>query len=418
SIKSQQKLCWNNPKDTMAKLILAAGLAIVLNAQLASAYKLMCYYTREAKSRSRSGKFKPDDINPCLCTHIIYAYATIRDNEITWINPEDWKDYETINNLKNSNMELKTLLAIGGKKFPSIGFSVMVSTPQKRQTFIKSVIKFLRENKADGLTLDWQFPGSGESQSKDKYYFTLLVKEIHEAFENEPLGEHKTRLLITSTGAGITSIIKSGYNIHELSQYLDYIQVLTYDLHSYKDHYTGENSPLYRGPNDIGLSAELNVDYIMTYWKNNGADPKKLIVGFPTYGQTFTLSDSSEFGIHVHTIGVGQPGKYTNETGLWAYYEICSFLDSGATEKWNVPQDVPYAFRDTEWVGYDNIKSFQIKAQWLKDNNLGGATVWPLDMDDFTGSFCKQGKFPLTNTLKEALNVQSPSCKASYREEL
>ncbi|KAL6038481.1 hypothetical protein STEG23_014304, partial [Scotinomys teguina] len=32
-----------------------------------------------------------------------------------------------------------------------------------------------------------------------------------------------------------------------------------------------------------------------------------------------------------------------------------------ATEKWNVLQDVPYAFKNTDWVGYDNAKSFQIK---------------------------------------------------------
>lgn len=49
------------------------------------------------------------------------------------------------------------------------------------------------------------------------------------------------------------------------------------------------------------------------------------------------------------------------------------------------------------------------QAQWLKNNNLGGATIWPLDMDDVTDSVCKQGKFPLTRTLKKALNIQIPS---------
>lgn len=41
--------------------------------------------------------------------------------------------------------------------------------------------------------------------------------------------------------------------------------------------------------------------------------------------------------------------------------QICGFLKDGATEVWNQAQDVPYAYKGNQWVGYDNIKSFQIK---------------------------------------------------------
>ncbi|KAF5911010.1 hypothetical protein HPG69_000975 [Diceros bicornis minor] len=69
--------------------------------------------------------------------------------------------------------------------------------------------------------------------------------------------------------------------------------------------------------------------------------------------------------------------------------KICTFLKNGATEVWEAPEDVPYAYKGNEWLGYDDTRSFKIKKK-----NFGGAMVWAIDLDDFMGTFCNQGKFP------------------------
>lgn len=60
----------------------------------------------------------------------------------------------------------------------------------------------------------------------------------------------------------------------------------------------------------------------MNYWKNNGAPAEKLIVGFPTYGNTFTLKNPANHGIGAPISGAGTPGQYTQEAGALAYFEV------------------------------------------------------------------------------------------------
>ena len=368
---------------------------------VSSEYVRVCYYTNWSQYRPKGATFLPEDIDPFLCTHVIHSFAkisrTTHKMETTEENDHDL--YKRINALKKVNPKLKTQIAVGGwnheeKNSP---FSKMVATKEKRAIFIKSSIDILRKFGFDGLDLDWEYPGMGGGSPKsDKGRFTLLCDELREAFEVEAKASGKERLLLTAAVAAGYWIIKEAYDIEGISKPLDWINVMTYDLHGIWESKTGHHTAM--GP----VGDKLTLPFAIWYWMNNGMPTNKIVLGLATYGRAFGLANPEENGLGADRDYAYTPkGKYTGTEGVLAYFEICKM---GLTVVENNTAKAPYGYKGKDWVGFDNPKSLIYKIDnVVKKNSLRGVMFWSIDLDDFSGQHCGQGEYPLMNAVKDYL---------------
>jgi len=58
----------------------------------ASSKRVVCYYTNWSQYRPDGGKFFPEDIDPSLCTNIIFAFAKLTGNKLEAF---EWNDEDT-----------------------------------------------------------------------------------------------------------------------------------------------------------------------------------------------------------------------------------------------------------------------------------------------------------------------------------
>lgn len=134
--------------------------------------RVVCYYTNWSRKRPGAGRFEPSDIDPTLCTHLIYAFAGLKENKIEPTEEYDEDAYKQVLALKEKNPTLRVLLAIGGWMIGPQPFRTLTENVYRQTLFTFSAIEYLRAKGFDGLDLCWEFPRGSE----DKARFTALVK--------------------------------------------------------------------------------------------------------------------------------------------------------------------------------------------------------------------------------------------------
>ncbi|KAL1490348.1 hypothetical protein ABEB36_013061 [Hypothenemus hampei] len=319
--------------------------------------KVVCYYDSQAYNRPGNGKFDLPFVEPALqfCTHLIYGYAGIKEENFNIIPLDEALDihrqnYKHVTDLKRRFPGLRVLLSVGGNRDVSgegsdknLKYRALLESVETRLAFVNSAHNLVKTYGFDGLDLAWEFPESkpkkirnkvsawfvnlkhkivGESvidekAEEHKEQFTALVREIKNVFRHDGL------LLTVSQLPNVNSTVY--FDAKQLSPNVDFVTLQAFDYHTPE-----------RNPKELDYPAPLyelldrkfdeNADYQVRHWLGQGFPANKLILGIATYGRAWKLDeDSGLTGVPPVTAdGATEAGQYTNEVGLLSYPEICN----------------------------------------------------------------------------------------------
>ena len=309
-------------------------------------------------------------------THINYAFVDIKDNR-AWLHREatDTINFRHLNLLKKQNPALKILISIGGWTW-SGKFSDAVLSDTSRQAFAASAIDIVRKFDMDGVDIDWEYPGmpgydGNVYRPEDKQNYTLMFKELRRQLDS--LNHQTGKKYLLTTAAGASSGFLDHTEMGNAQQYLDYINLMTYDFSGGKiaTHHTG----LYASK---AYEVQKNADNSVTAFMAAGVPANKLVMGIAFYG-------------HVSTLMAGAKGLGDTVTTRLRGIGYTSIKDSLVNQPgYKVHRDrhakAPWLYNAStrEFVSYDDEWSVKKKCEYVKTKKLGGAMFWEYN-DDLKG---------------------------------
>jgi chitinase len=286
--------------------------------------------------------------------------------------------------LKAAHPGLKVLVSIGGWTL-SRYFSDIAATSDGRTAFVRSCIAlFLKGNLPvqngaggtgvgravfDGIDIDWEFPVTGglpdnHYRPADRHNATLLFREFRRQLNAYGETRNKRYLLTAALPAG--NVANSRYELASVGQTLDWINLMTYDMHGPWDATTDFGSPFERDTADPAGSAAFTVKGSVAHFRNNGVPADKLVVGVPFYAYQYSGVAHQDDGLYQPFDNAALDGNGNWTTRLNPTYHDLVDVGHVVTS--------PTSGTPVGQNGFQRIFGTTVFEPWLWDPNLHGGT--------------------------------------------
>ncbi|RDH46291.1 glycosyl hydrolase family 18 protein [Zooshikella ganghwensis] len=415
-------------------------------------YRVVGYYMLgpDEINKYPSVDFPVSNITPeksNMLTHINFAFIGINEEGqcdlLEGTNQTKAADvFKQLNTLKQYNPKLKLMFSVGGWAFsndasPTVNrFRQAAASDAARKRMVSSCIQLMKKYDFNGIDLDWEYPRKSDTQN-----FIALLREFRQQISLHEL-QDAADYQLTIAGAGGAFFLSRYYaNLEEVVAPLDFINLMTYDFNgpwqgvtktNFHAHlFGGKDEPkyynalrevifnppktweeiknLFPSPFALTTDAAIHQHLIMNIPKD------KIVMGVPFYGRAFKEVGSANNGLYqpFNTPGgdpyVGDPTWLIgcekcierNEPRIATYADIKKMLAGsfGYQRFFHSETKAPWLYNANHnlFVTYDDADSLTIKADYIKNNQLGGVMFWHLGQDDTDGTLLRT----LHNSLKK-----------------
>ncbi|KAF2179360.1 carbohydrate-binding module family 18 protein [Zopfia rhizophila CBS 207.26] len=237
--------------------------------------------------------------------HVILAFAA--SNNTAGFQPKI-----PISTIRSEFSNAKVMIAIGGWG-DDYGFSPAVASETAMATWALGVAEMLRTTGADGVDIDWEYPGGNGANYKQNPN-SGKVREI-EGFPKllgatrQAIGKDKL-LSIAVPGLERDMIAFTEQTGPKVWPHVDYINIMSYDLMNRRDNVTKHHT-------SVAGATKTIENYLRI-----GVPPEKINIGFASYAKWFTTQgDCGSKPLNCPIVQAEDPvtGKDAGTSGAWTF---------------------------------------------------------------------------------------------------
>ncbi|KAI1739462.1 glycoside hydrolase superfamily [Xylaria scruposa] len=307
----------------------------------------------------------PKDI-PSSYTHVHYAFADVTTDYTVSLGK--FADvFEEFKALKGR----KRIVAFGGWAFSTEPATYQYfrqgTKPENREKFAAACVDFVVSEGLDGIDFDWEYPGEpdipgippgDEDESENYLEFVKIIRAKMPA--------DKT----VSIAAPASYWYLKQFLIEEMSEFLDYIVYMTYDLHGQWDYSNEWSQSGCKAGNclrsHVNMTETMSALVMVT---KAGVPSDKIVVGVTSYGRSFRMTDPSCTGPLCTYTGPDSgatPGRCTKTGGYISNSEINELIANGGATR--------------DWVAYMDDANKESRIAKYKSLNFRGSSDWAIDL--------------------------------------